>query len=74
MKLKYTAAITPLLFAVCLPGFAGPFGLQRGMTKDQVIAPLGRDAVTSDKCGLPGRLNPHSEELPKARPRIRHLL
>jgi hypothetical protein len=67
MKLKYTAAAAFLL-AVCLPCFAGPFGLQRGMTKDQVIALVGRDAVVGDKADVLGGSTLTLRRVPKPYP------
>lgn len=49
MKFKYSVSVAALLIALCVPSFAGPFGLERGMTKDQVIALLGKDTVVSDE-------------------------
>jgi hypothetical protein len=48
MKLRSWAVGVALLIVVCTPGFAGPFGFERGMTKDQIIALVGQNAVEKE--------------------------
>jgi hypothetical protein len=44
-------AVVLVLLTILLPGvcLAGPFGFERGMTKDQIIAIVGKDAVIKDQ-------------------------
>jgi len=41
------AAISAILF--CTPAFSGPFGFSRGMTKEQIVAQVGKSAIVSEK-------------------------
>lgn len=44
--------VCALLIIFALPGFAGPFGFERGMTKAQVISLVGKSAVKEDSDGV----------------------
>jgi hypothetical protein len=48
MKLRSWAVALALLAVVCVPGFAGPFGFERGMTKDQIVALVGQNAIEKE--------------------------
>jgi hypothetical protein len=48
MKSRSWAVFVALLIVVCTPSFAGPFGFERGMTKDQIVALVGQGAVEKE--------------------------
>lgn len=67
-RLIRAALVSAAVVCASVPTYAGPFGLERGMTRDQVVAIVGQSAIIKEK---PDRLGGEVLELstvPKPHP------
>lgn len=62
------AVLAALSLTTCIPAFPGPFGLEKGMSKEQVITLVGKNAVEKEQLDALGGSDIILKTAPKTHP------